>query len=668
MVVEYPGDASRQGPPAPASPPAPATPPEPEPEPEAEPRPGPESEPEPAPALELRIRGQRPMALAGQHTPKESGITAVVLTPHPDSTRHAERLKAARALIEALPARERVGLWLAGQPLRLVAEVTGDHAHVHRRLAAIPASHGLTPDVERWGTLLSVVARLEGPWGRVSRFAVLVGDGGSAALPKAGSFVATMQLSESLDSARPGSDRQGWRASSPEAAGVAIARQIHARRQRVFSFGVCPEGINKKSQPLTLGLDDHTACDFEAPAPIAHELDTVCDASAAARDDYPFAPRVELLLNDAQKAVFDQRARDRDESDFLARFRFGDGRAMDVTAHFRGQTSMGCERKSLSVDLPGPGQRRIAGQGSSDEFYLISLCKDDRYFRQLFGNRVLRSFGLFPLEFRLVELLINGQSRGAYLLLEKPHEALLADHAAVSAILRRRFDPEDRPPTVKHPDTEAEIAAALRRYGELGKTATSAPAQDLPDRLLAALDLPAYLRWVALNTFLENGDSVDEAYFYATPEGHQAPGKWYFRVMAWDLDDLGQPCHHRGRFALDRGDGLLYCAEGDLDHALLRSDAVYGRYVGQLRQVLEVDLPARRIQAELESVQAELFDVLDNEAACAAMVELRASNPGATTCAAVRADIAATMTNFRQRLEARRARLVAAAAAYEANR
>ena len=58
-------------------------------------------------------------------------------------------------------------------------------------------------------------------------------------------------------------------------------------------------------------------------------------------------------------------------------------------------------------------------------------------------------------------------------------------------------------------------------------------------------------------------------------------------------DDLMSDCHYGGvSHALDDPHGLLFCAEGDLDYALLRSPPLYRRFADRLHHLLTVQLTA----------------------------------------------------------------------------
>ena len=211
------------------------------------------------------------------------------------------------------------------------------------------------------------------------------------------------------------------------------------------------------------------------------------------------------------------------------------------------------------MNLEGNQLRRFLPGGSGDEVYLISLCKDDRYFNQVFANRLLHEMHQFPLVGRYIRLKVNGKNLGAYYMLEHAKEKLLSEHVALTALVRRRFDPHDKPEDIKFPDDAAGIEKAQAAYDNLAHIALNHEAEGLIEALEEHIDLSRYLRWLAFNTFMRNGDTIDEAFFFASQE----VGKPYFRHMGWDADDLFSDCHHYSKYALVDPHELIYCAEGD---------------------------------------------------------------------------------------------------------
>ncbi|HLM76068.1 MAG TPA: CotH kinase family protein, partial [Polyangiaceae bacterium] len=165
-----------------------------------------------------------------------------------------------------------------------------------------------------------------------------------------------------------------------------------------------------------------------------------------------------------------------------------------------------------------------------------------------------------------------------------------------------------------------------------------APIASIAPELDARMDLDAYLRWVALNTLLHNGDYIDEAFFYASAEDNA----WFHRVMGWDLDDLFEDCHAGGADAITDPCGLTYCTEAQIDQALVRSPEVYLRYLAALGAILEA-LPPEKLASTMNAVRDDLWDVLSDDETSAALTEMVKENPGAVSLSVARADIGSHM-------------------------
>lgn len=608
---------------------------------------------------ELRIASGdgEPIAVETQPAPTGAGLTMILLYTAADASVHADRVAALLALIDALPAGERIALWVAGASLRLVSDLTRERGRVREKLEALAAEAGAPIDAATLDNLLTRLERAEGEWGAISRNAIHVG----------GELPATLVIGQAIRhyvlSAGDGPDRDmtyfHGGGVSPAAAGRSVADDIREERAGLMRVGACVE--SSAGDELEVFWGD-AACVIGSVPVVEGSAGHNCDAERVARDDYPFGIVIDLDMTEQQRVVYDAFYTAKSEEDFTATLTLDPQGPTGVRAHFRGHTSLDCARKSLSIDIDGPETRRLAGDFAADEFFLISLCKDDRYFRQILANGILRDHGLFPLGFRVVELRIDGMSRGAYLLLQKPKHALTTRFLSTQAVVRRRSDPNGAQPEIKFPDDAAGSQLARARYDELTRRAMESADDELEAVLGEVLDVDQFLRWVALNTLLENGDYVDEAFFHASanPTSEQP---WFFALMGWDMDDLAKACHHQGVNAVSRGNGLMFCAEGHLEKTLLRSDALYDRYVAHLEAWFEI-LDDAELRMRIERVTTELANVLDHDEACNAMKEVWSKigdNPG---CAVLHDAIRAEAEKYAVRIEGRRVSLGAAIESY----
>jgi hypothetical protein len=560
----------------------------------------------------------------------QPGITAVLVVPAADKSAHAERLTAAAALINALPAGESVILLVARAEPVLLAERSVDRAHAGKRLLEIAPEAGRSAaaviDPAR-----ELLADCGGKAGPLYRSLVVVGDAAADDPPLAVSQTFAMKET-----------------GSPGPAATKVIAEMAARRAAIVRIGACP-GLDADA-PIKLHVGD-SITELIAPEPMDHLLTASCDPDAAARDDYPFPSEINLSFTAAERAVYDQLYATSSNELFTTSVTLGLGAPIPTEAHFHGAGSLACERKSITIHLDGP-RRRLMPEVADDRFFLISMCLDNRYFGQVWGERLMASLGLFPSRLRYVRLRIDGENKGVYLMVQRPEDVLRTDDAGVVSVIRRRYDIKGEPAEVKYPDEPPASDAALATYNELASIATTAPVADIAPQLDARMDLDAYLRWVALNSLLHNGDYIDEAFFYASAEDNA----WFHRVMGWDLDDLFEDCHAGGADAIADPCGLTYCMEAQIDQALVRSPEVYQRYLVALGAVLEA-LPPEKLASTMNAVRDDLWDVLDDDETSAALTEMVKENPGAVSLSVARADIGSHMDTMLAAAVARHAQL-----------
>lgn len=615
----------------------------------------------------LDVQGE-PLKHALARVDAARGITALVLAPRADAQTRADVAHAAAALVEALPEDESIVLWSGEPSFPLVADATAERAHLRERLEAWRATEPASWHEGELARLMEAVARLDNPFRAPLRGLVLVGFGSDEAPPVSDEppFGQEPVVVLRLHAAREGEgaleaayDASSWGASaSIEQAATALASHLGELRGNQVRVGLCA----RSSARVQVRLGEHT-CDVEVPSDVVREHGQ-CVLAEVAGDAYPLGEVIDFHLTPAERALHDEYGAKDSDREFTAHVSIGGGPKLRARAHFRGQTSLECERKNYSVNLIGKAPRRLFADGGDDELYLISMCKEQHYYRQVLANRVLRDLGVFPLEQRYVEVRVDGESRGPYLLLRKPTEFARATGVATGAVIRRRLDPDNKPAEARHPSEPEAAQAALAEYAGLAEIAATEAPGKIYGALRERLDVDAYLRWMAFHTYMSTGDYVDEIFFHASREVRAGSSVLYFRPLAWDSDDLFKACHHGGRFAHVDPNGLLYCAEGDLDLGLLRDPEFYARFVDQLEGVMARWTP-ERVRDELAIVREELFSIMDEPRVCVRASELIAKVPAASTCEGAQAAITASMEEFVELVRARSAKLEAAVQAYK---
>jgi len=155
-------------------------------------------------------------------------------------------------------------------------------------------------------------------------------------------------------------------------------------------------------------------------------------------------------------------------------------------------------------------------------------------------------------------------------------------------------------------------------------------------------------------------------YFFSTESVSEGLLSQRYAVHAWDMDDAFTDCHHSGEFALPDPNGLVYCAEGDLEKRLLADEAGYARYVDVLEDLLDERLTPAVFDAAMDRTAAELLPFFDRPEICAAMVELLGVVPGATDPVVARAAVLERVANYKALFRTRSEALKAAVEAYRA--
>ncbi|MBT9556966.1 MAG: CotH kinase family protein [Myxococcales bacterium] len=581
------------------------------------------------------------------------GITGIIVVPGANEDVTEPRRTAAQALVLALPPGERIALWLGTSELPLLADVTTSRSHLASRIASVePADAGAILPERLEEAVLGLAALHEGG-GPIVRTLVFVGGGEAAAVPGA---IDRLWLGEPREAEEP-DPALAYRWSeteTPTAAASRLAADISARRGALTRIGACP----LPGTALVRLRSEVGTCDIPMPVPQGSLAAVPCDGQAAADDAFPYG-EVAVTFTAEERTHWQSLVAAKDKSEFTARVAIGPEAPVAAKLHLHGQTSLECPRKSYTLDLDGPEPRRLFPGGHGDKLYLLSLCMDDGYYRLSFSDRAMGDLGVFPLGFHYVRLRMDGQDLGLYLAVEQVTSALRTKQLAVSTVIRRRYDPDDKPEEVNHPNDPVEQADALARYHMLAELAQTGAPSGLGAALDERMDLDGYLSWLAYNALFQNGDYADEAYFYASPE---LDGTWYFRLLGWDAEDLMAGCHHGGVNALPDPNGLMFCVEAKIDDMLVRSPEVYARYVAALELVIAHFTP-EVVLGHLEEAKTEMFTVIDNDDTAHAMTELKQP----LGFEQVRAEISASMDAFRGQVEARRQSMAKKVATWRAS-
>ena len=276
--------------------------------------------------------------------------------------------------------------------------------------------------------------------------------------------------------------------------------------------------------------------------------------------------------------------------------------------HTRGKTTLHLRRKSFSVNLEQKAKLVYSGKTHEfDEFYAISLSMDKYYLRNRISFGMLKEIQLFNLFFSYSAFSINDESQGIYLLLEKPQDwALIGNHAP--CIIRRGFGQKIEEIKSGEGIGKVEIANYRKQFKNIYKVLNKCDGRTLYDSLSSWMDIERYMKWLAFNFFMLNGDYTDEIYFYPEP----VSGK--FRIIPWDYDDIFASQPHEGSLAKQSaiGQKLLYSSEDRLDMMIASDPYLYDRYLDNLHQIMD-NLTPDKVRLVFENTYAELYPYYRNE-------------------------------------------------------
>jgi hypothetical protein len=560
----------------------------------------------------------RPVALA-------PGYTALLVRPAADASLRGAQEQAIAALLAARPPTEQIALFRWGATVDQVVAFTVDRDRLARRIA-IALSPDDDGDEPAAGDLAALAVAAEaqaigGSGPRVMRSVIVIGDqADDADAARARTPVPLIAV---------GGDRL------MEAAGAASSEIDRLALQAHYTVAVCPGDGGAEANLTVDGVIGELSVAWPTPWP--ESLGGTCDPGDIGSAPQPVAEVFELLFTEEQRAVYADRVTNLSKEDFALGIRLApDQEPIAATAHLHGRGTLGCGRKSYTLTLDGPG-RHLFSDLYADEAFLIAMCADDRYLQLFTSYQLLAAEGLFPLHFRYVELILDGEHRGVYLLVEKSDDALEDGNSRVSSVLRRRDDaPGDHMEVEK---SRGDPAAASGAWDTFEQSLSAYAGEELLAAARDRIDLDRYLVWIGLMTALENGDFIDEVLLTATDARSAAgdvPEYWTF--TAWDNDDLFSACHHGGNWAIDDPNQLLYCVEGDIDKILFADPVVYAHYTGVTRQLLD-RLTPERMQEALDVTGTALLPYFERPEICAAMTELLASNPAASDPAEAQRDI-----------------------------
>lgn len=309
--------------------------------------------------------------------------------------------------------------------------------------------------------------------------------------------------------------------------------------------------------------------------------------------------------------------------------RFNDRQVDLKKVRLRGVTTLQFRRKSYSVFLDNPmviEGRDGYGIKSLSSFKLISLSMDYTYINNRLAFGILEQNGLMPLFYKYVELVINGDTQGVYLLVEDPEQFFMEQGSEY--ILRRGYHNG-----ISDSEYEPNLHSMARemyenRFREIYTQLPQLSGDELYEALSQRIDMEQYFRKMGIDYLLQNGDYTDEVYFYSTLEQNVIR----FRIIPWDYDDIFSTYPHEvgrawgpGKIYGERiydshqdvfdeiGDKMIFSIEDDLDYTIGTDTILFTYYNSTLAKLIQ-SMDVEDIGALFEQVEHELTPFYKKEA------------------------------------------------------
>jgi spore coat protein H len=268
----------------------------------------------------------------------------------------------------------------------------------------------------------------------------------------------------------------------------------------------------------------------------------------------------------------------------------------------RGQTTLYLRRKSYSFRLKSAATFRHGEKEESfKRFFVLGLSMDRNYCNNRMAYEMMSAIRVFDLFYTFCELRINDQSEGICMVVERPEDWAIKRKDS-PLLIRRGYDHKiDKIKTGKETE-KSEIKKYNDYYKQIYRSLNKYEGEELYNVLSRWLDMDAYMKWLAFNFFVRNGDYTDEVYFYLDPVQDK------FSIIPWDYDDLFSISPHETRVYSIKvpGDKFLFSTEDLLDKKIASDPVLYERYLVQFGEVLNM-LSPEVLKKVFENTYSELY-------------------------------------------------------------
>jgi len=369
--------------------------------------------------------------------------------------------------------------------------------------------------------------------------------------------------------------------------------------------------------------------------------------------------KIQLKENSFHIFVADQTEKEINESrnrkidlDYFTKLYFGRTKCQIDNINTRGQSALGYRRKNFSVNVNGKisiYDNNLKDTLQFEKFVLSSMSMDYTYIENKISHLLLKEIDLWPLHSFYTEVFINNHHQGLYLFIENLKEYASKKNKAIS-ILRRGYNhqiieietkKDDKLDNLFKSGYNKYIATNLdfqkmevisdpyiREFNHIYDILSVYKGKELYDSINVILNLENYMKKIAVDEILENGDYTDEIFFYSKSKKNE---KITFDIIPWDYDDVFSSMPHEigradslcGRcfgirtyptyddFKTKTKDRLIFSIEDDLDYTIMRDDYLYYKYLEKLDEIVK-KLNDTLITNQFDSIETELKPFYQN--------------------------------------------------------
>lgn len=286
----------------------------------------------------------------------------------------------------------------------------------------------------------------------------------------------------------------------------------------------------------------------------------------------------------------------------------------------RGQTTTNFQRKGFAINIKG---RITIGKENEirnfEKIKLISLVWDYTYIENQLAHKLLNEVGLWPLKSFFTQVKLNNHHQGLYLFIEDPEDYLF-DFKNAEIVIRRYYRNGISQVDLNSNLITKESDYYIDLYKSFYQTILDYSGKELYDELSSQLNLQNYMRKMAVDFILMNGDYTDELMLYAIDNN----GETYFDILPWDYDDIfASTPHEVGRdwsvgkaygnryyesyssLKEEIGDKLIFSIEDDIDYTIAMDEYLYQKYLNELQFVVS-KISVTKLEEIFENIHNEL--------------------------------------------------------------